>query len=100
MPETMTVEQALELVLGFVEPLPAERVALLDALGRVLAEDATSDIDVAPFDNSAMDGFAVRAADSRGRAARTRPSSSTSSRTSPPATTGRARSAPARPRAS
>ncbi len=67
MPETMTVEQALELVLGFVKPLPSERVALLDALGRVLAEDATSDIDVAPFDNSAMDGFAVRAADSRVR---------------------------------
>ncbi len=66
MPETMTVEQALELVLGFVEPLPAERVPLLEALGRVLAEDAASDIDVAPFDNSAMDGFAVRAADLAG----------------------------------
>ena len=68
MPETISVEQALELVLGFVKPLPTERVALLDALGRVLAEDATSDIDVAPFDNSAMDGFAVRAADLAGAA--------------------------------
>lgn len=66
MPETMTVEQALELVLGFVKPLPAERVPILDALHRVLAEDCTSDIDVAPFDNSAMDGFAVRAADLAG----------------------------------
>ncbi len=66
MPETMTVEQALGLVLGFVKPMPVERVPLLDALGRVLAEDATSDIDVAPFDNSAMDGFAVRAADLAG----------------------------------
>ena len=66
MPETMTVEQALKLVLGFVKPLESERVALLDALGRVLAEDATSDIDVAPFDNSAMDGFAVRAVDLAG----------------------------------
>jgi len=62
----MTVEQALELVLGFVKPLPSERVPLLEALGRVLAEDAASDIDVAPFDNSAMDGFAVRAADLAG----------------------------------
>jgi molybdopterin molybdotransferase len=66
MPETMTVEQALQLVLGFVKPLPSEKVALLDALGRVLAEDAISDIDVAPFDNSAMDGFAVRAHDTVG----------------------------------
>ena len=49
-----------------MKPLDAERVALLDALGRVLAEDATSDIDVAPFDNSAMDGYAVRAADLAG----------------------------------
>jgi len=66
MPETMTVEQALELVLGYVEPLPAEQVPLLDALHRVLAADAASDIDVAPFDNSAMDGFAVRASDLAG----------------------------------
>ena len=63
MAETMSVEAALELVLGFVKPLPSERVSLLDSLHRVLAEDAASDIDVSPFDNSAMDGFAVRAAD-------------------------------------
>ena len=66
MPETMTVEDALELVLALVKPLPTERVSLLDALYRVLAEDAVSDIDVAPFDNSAMDGFALRAADTAG----------------------------------
>jgi molybdopterin molybdotransferase len=66
MPEAMTVEEALELVLGLAKRMPAERVALLDALHRVLAEDATSDIDVAPFDNSAMDGFAVRFADTKG----------------------------------
>jgi molybdopterin molybdotransferase len=65
-PETMTVEQARELVFGFVNRLEPERVPLLEALGRVLAEDAVSDIDVAPFDNSAMDGFAVRAADTSG----------------------------------
>ncbi|MCL5887412.1 MAG: molybdopterin molybdotransferase MoeA [Actinobacteria bacterium] len=59
----ITVEQAREAALSMVTPLGAERVALTEALGRVLAADARSDIDVAPFDNSAMDGFAVRAAD-------------------------------------
>ena len=62
----MTVEAARQLVLDRIKTLPAEEVSLLDALGRVLAADATSDIDVAPFDNSAMDGFAMRAADLAG----------------------------------
>lgn len=62
----MTVEQARDLLFAQLKRLPAEKVALLDALGRVLAADAASDIDVAPFDNSAMDGFAVRAADLAG----------------------------------
>jgi molybdopterin molybdotransferase len=53
-------------VLERVRPLPPEQVALGDALGRVLAEDVTSADDVPGFDNSAMDGFAVRAADTRG----------------------------------
>lgn len=66
MTDTMTVEQARELVLERVERMPAEHVGLLDSLGRVLAADAVSDIDVAPFDNSAMDGFALRAADTAG----------------------------------
>lgn len=66
MAEVMTVEEARALVLGRVGALPAEEVPLLDGLGRVLAADARSDIDVAPFDNSAMDGYAVRAADTRG----------------------------------
>ena len=65
----MTVEEARELVFDRITLMPAEPVALLDALGRVLAEDAVSDIDVAPFDNSAMDGFAVRAADLEGATA-------------------------------
>jgi molybdopterin molybdotransferase len=62
----MTVEQARELVFARIALMPAEQVSLLDALGRVLSEDARSDIDVAPFDNSAMDGFALRAADLAG----------------------------------
>ncbi|PKQ30012.1 MAG: molybdopterin molybdenumtransferase MoeA [Actinobacteria bacterium HGW-Actinobacteria-10] len=66
MTRVMTVEEARSLLLGRVVRLGTERVDLLDSPGRVLAEDATSDIDVAPFDNSAMDGFAVRAADLTG----------------------------------
>jgi molybdopterin molybdotransferase len=65
----MSVEQARDLVLAPIKVLPAEEVALIDALGRVLATDARSDIDVAPFDNSAMDGFALRAEDTAGASA-------------------------------
>ena len=65
----MTVGEARRLVFERVHRLPAEEVALLDALGRVLAADARSDIDVSPFDNSAMDGFAVRATDLLGTSA-------------------------------
>lgn len=68
---TMTVEQARDIVLSRVAVLEPERVSILDVLGRVLASDATSDIDVAPFDNSAMDGFAVRSADTAGASADT-----------------------------
>ncbi|MBN1193411.1 MAG: molybdopterin molybdotransferase MoeA [Coriobacteriia bacterium] len=59
----ITVEEATEQVLSRISVLEPERVPLLDALGRVLAEDVVSDIDIAPFDNSAMDGYAVRHAD-------------------------------------
>ncbi|MDR2672207.1 MAG: molybdopterin molybdotransferase MoeA [Coriobacteriales bacterium] len=59
----ISVESALEQTLSLVEPLPAEQVAMIDALGRVVAVDVSSDIDIAPFDNSAMDGYAVRASD-------------------------------------
>ena len=63
MSDNASVEQAREQLLAITPTLDAEEVGLLDALGRVLAVDAISDIDVAPFDNSAMDGFAVRSAD-------------------------------------
>jgi molybdopterin molybdotransferase len=62
----LTVAEARARVLVGVVPLDSESVPLLAALGRVLAEDAVSDIDVAPFDNSMMDGFAVRAPDLAG----------------------------------
>jgi molybdopterin molybdotransferase len=57
------LEEARERVLALAPPLAAERIGLADALSRVLAEDISADADVPAFDNSAMDGFAVRAAD-------------------------------------
>ncbi len=59
----LSVEEAQEQVLAQVRPLEAESMPILEALGRVLAEDIASDMDVPPLDNSAMDGYAVRAAD-------------------------------------
>ena len=57
------IEEAYELVLGAVEPMGMERVDIKDCLHRVLAEDIVSDVDMPPFDKSAMDGFACRQAD-------------------------------------
>ena len=57
------VEKALEIVLAASPSLPAEEVALGEAVGRVLADDVVSDADFPPFDRAAMDGYAVRAAD-------------------------------------
>lgn len=66
MPEMISVEQARDLVLSHVSQLPAETVPVLDAAGRVAATDLQSDIDISPFAHSAMDGFAVRAAQLEG----------------------------------
>ena len=65
--ELLTREEALARVLAHVRPLESEEVALVDALGRVLADDARAVVDLPPFASSAMDGFAVRAADTPGR---------------------------------
>jgi putative molybdopterin biosynthesis protein len=54
-----------------LSPLPAERVMLAAALGRVLAHDLTAPIDVPPFDRANVDGFALRAADTAGANERT-----------------------------
>jgi molybdopterin molybdotransferase len=56
-------EEARRIILEHVAPLGAERVELLDSLGRVLAEDVIAPWPLPAFSNSAMDGFAVRAAD-------------------------------------
>lgn len=63
MPDALSLEQAKSQWLDLIERLESEEVALLEATGRVLAADAVSDIDLAPFDHSAMDGYAARAAD-------------------------------------
>jgi molybdopterin molybdotransferase len=63
---TLTVDEALDRILARVSPLESAEVALVDALGAVLTEDAVADRDVPPFRNSAMDGYAVRGADVKG----------------------------------
>jgi molybdopterin molybdotransferase len=57
----ITIERARELVLAHTRPLGDERVAVEDALGRVLTEDVHAVGDVPPFACSAMDGFAIKA---------------------------------------
>jgi molybdopterin molybdotransferase len=60
----LTAREAEETILGRVEPLAdVERVSLLAAVGRVLAAAVDSDVDLPPFEKSAMDGFAVHSAD-------------------------------------
>ena len=63
MDELTDIREALRIVLAAVETLPGETVALGDALGRVLAQDARADLDQPAFDRGVMDGVAVRAAD-------------------------------------
>jgi len=62
----LSVERAQERVLEAFRPLESERVAPLEALGRVLAEDVHAGEDIPPHDNSSMDGYAVRSADTAG----------------------------------
>src|SRR5439155_722478 len=63
----LTVTEAQERVLERVRTLPLEPVPIAEAAGRVLGEDARALVDLPPFESSAMDGFAVRAADLPGR---------------------------------
>tara|TARA_B100001109_G_scaffold251178_1_gene245329 strand:- start:51362 stop:52597 length:1236 start_codon:yes stop_codon:yes gene_type:complete len=63
-PGLAPLDQALESLLSFVEPIrDAQTIPLTEADGRVLAADVTSAMNVPPADNSAMDGYALRAAD-------------------------------------
>lgn len=66
MADLLNVEAALAHILQKFTSLPSEQIALTHALGRVLAEDIVSDINLPPFANSSMDGYAVRAEDVSG----------------------------------
>jgi len=61
----ISVEQALEKILAYVDILEEEERPILDCLGQVLAEDIYSSIDIPPLDNTAMDGYAVQSRDTR-----------------------------------
>ena len=67
MAELLSLAEAQARVLERVRPLAGERVEVAQAAGRVLAEDAHAAVDLPPFPSSAMDGFALRAADTPGR---------------------------------
>jgi molybdopterin molybdotransferase len=61
----ISVDEALDKILSHIRPLGFEKVSLLDALGRVIAEDIYAKRNIPPLDNSAMDGYALRSEDVR-----------------------------------
>jgi molybdopterin molybdotransferase len=62
-PELLSVDDALARIVEQAEPVSVETLPVADAAGRVLREPARAAVDLPPFPSSAMDGFAVRAAD-------------------------------------
>ena len=68
----VSIHEARGAVLKHVSVLGPEEVGLDDALGRALADDAFAPNHVPPFDASAMDGYAIVAADTAGGSARLR----------------------------
>lgn len=68
-PDWLGFEAARDSFLAHCHPVPTERIGIDDALGRALAQDVLSPLDHPPWDNSAMDGFAVRVQDVRGASA-------------------------------
>src|SRR5256885_10875011 len=65
--EILSLADAQAAVLARVRPLAAETLPLGDAVGRVLAEPAKAVVDLPSFRSSAMDGYALRSADTPGR---------------------------------
>jgi molybdopterin molybdotransferase len=59
----ISVEQALDKILSYVDVLEEEQTPILNSLGQVLSEDIYSSINVPPLDNAAMDGYAVQSTD-------------------------------------
>jgi len=68
----ISVAEAIQIVRQQTRKLSAERVAIDQVLGRVLAEDVVADSDLPPFDRSQMDGYAVRADDVKAAPSRLR----------------------------
>ena len=65
-PPMLTAQQALDHLLSHAQPvIQNEKVPMQAALGRVLSEDVNSLVDVPPLDNTSMDGYAVRTADTQ-----------------------------------
>ena len=67
--QRISVDEALDHILCFITPLDNCSVPIVEALDRVLTQDVVSAADIPPFVNSAMDGYAVRAADVSGAGA-------------------------------
>ncbi|MBP1450094.1 MAG: molybdopterin biosynthesis protein, partial [Thermoproteus sp.] len=64
--DLISLDEAVEALAARAKPLGTEEVGLLEAYGRVLAEDVYSQVDVPPFDRSTVDGYAVVSADVAG----------------------------------
>jgi len=69
---TVSVEEAQQIILGSVSPLSCESVSIMEAYNRILYEDIVSNMMIPPVDDSAMDGYAIIADDTRG-ASRNKP---------------------------
>jgi len=65
-PKRVSLDDALRTIFSHLKPLGKESIPFSRALGRVLAEDVVSKVDIPPFDRSAVDGYAVKAADTFG----------------------------------
>src|SRR4051812_34678689 len=65
LPDLLSVDEAIDRILSGIMALPAERVPLIEALGRVLTAPIVAEISLPPFANSSMDGFAVRSSNTR-----------------------------------
>jgi molybdopterin molybdotransferase len=61
--DMIPMDEAISIVLANTQDIPGTDVSLMDALGRTLAADIRSDLDMPPFDKSAMDGYAVVGSD-------------------------------------
>jgi len=62
----LSVDEAIQRILQDLRPLPAEAIGLENGLGRILARDLHASINLPPFANSSMDGYALRVADLKG----------------------------------